>query len=101
MAKASWNLSDRIFFTINYTNGTATIGHLDGDQEILVEFTSDELKNLTKALVPDRHKLTKVDYGLLKMMVNWALEYIGMYQMHLYDSANRLAAKVLEVFEEV
>ena len=40
MSRTSWNISDRLFFTINYINDTATIRELDGIQKTLVKFTS-------------------------------------------------------------
>jgi hypothetical protein len=46
MSKSSTNLSDRIFLTINYNNGTAYIGELSKGQKILVELSNRELENL-------------------------------------------------------
>jgi len=96
MSKTSWNLSDRIFFTINYNNGTAIIGYLDGDQEILVGFTPDELATLRKSLQNKSLKLTEEENVLSRMLLNWALEYVGTYQEHLWDKANVLVAKLKE-----
>ena len=55
MSKTSINLSDRIFFTIDFQNGTAYIGELDQtrnaegklEQKKLVTLTQNELMALT------------------------------------------------------
>jgi hypothetical protein len=48
MSKTSVNLSDRVFFTIDYFDGSAYVGELDGKQKILVRFTPEEFKALAE-----------------------------------------------------
>lgn len=50
MAKSSCNLGDRIFFTFDWSDGTAYIGELAGRQTHLVELTNDELCALLEYL---------------------------------------------------
>lgn len=50
MASTSVNLSDRIFFTVCYIDGTAYIGELESSQKILVNLTNEELIVLCKFL---------------------------------------------------
>ena len=46
MAKLSTNLSGRLFFTVDYFDGTARIGVLKSPQKNLVELTNEELMNM-------------------------------------------------------
>lgn len=46
MSKSSVGLSNRIFFTVDYCDGTGYIGELDGRQKRLVNFTNSELVRL-------------------------------------------------------
>lgn len=55
MAKQSTNISDRLFFTVDYFDGTARIGTLKSPQKDLVELTNDELVNMINFLV--KHKV--------------------------------------------
>lgn len=50
MSSTSVNLSDRIFFTVEYTNGTAYIGELDGKQKLLCQLNQEELYRLVEFL---------------------------------------------------
>ena len=50
MAKTSWNISERIFFTVNHNGSTARFGELDGLQKILLNLTNEELIVLVKIL---------------------------------------------------
>lgn len=51
MAKLSTNLSNRLFFTVNYNDGSARIGTLDSPQKDLVELDNDELIGIIKFLI--------------------------------------------------
>jgi hypothetical protein len=55
MAKQSTNISDRLFFTVNYFDGSARIGTLASPQKDLVKLTNEELINMINFLV--RHKV--------------------------------------------
>jgi hypothetical protein len=46
MSQASLNLSDRLFFTVDYCDGTARFGELAGKQPILLSLSKKELINL-------------------------------------------------------
>ena len=51
MSQSSYNLSNRIYFTVDYNGCTARIGTLygsGGGQKKLVEFTHEELIKLIK-----------------------------------------------------
>ena len=46
MSKTSVNISDRLFFTIDYWDGSCCIGELAGKQKILVRLTPEETQKL-------------------------------------------------------
>lgn len=57
MAKTSYNISDRLFVTINYNDNTASIGTLGGPgeaQKILVKLTLAERDALHDVLSLER-----------------------------------------------
>jgi predicted DNA-binding antitoxin AbrB/MazE fold protein len=95
MAKTSWNLSERFFFTKNHNDGTAYIGYLDSTQEKVVTLTPEELDNLQKAIAPGPFKLTDDENEYLR----WALAYTETYHPDLFKVGNVLTAKLKEFAE--
>ena len=51
MSKSSVNLSDRLFFTVDYFDDSSYIGELEGKQNRLVSFTKEETAALKEALL--------------------------------------------------